>query len=290
MAGPRDDVAEALGRAASIAGPEVLRQPRRLRAVLADLVGRPGGDHRAEIAAVVAAAGELAGEGRRHEDEVVAALGRRGIHEATARWAVAALRAHEPESPGRRARPRGRRRWWLPIPAVGAAAAVVLVLSSWPDGADDADTPVPGSTTTSATTSAPASGPGFRVRFEDANEGAFRVSRAWEIGEGRVTGTVVLTATAGGGAAQHRELVPAEAFVDVVFTPEPDGRVGDVAVFNISDPAGGALSITFEASLTDAEPDEARVRSWVDLWRDRVVALRPLDLEPPAGATVAPLG
>ncbi|MGH9184241.1 MAG: hypothetical protein ACRD0U_00235 [Acidimicrobiales bacterium] len=299
MAGPRDEVSEALGRAASVAGVEVLRQPRRLRAVLSDLVGRPGSDHRTEIDAIVAAAEVLAGGDQPDEQRVVAALLRRDIDADAARWAVSALQAvgveigaGEVEGPGA-APPRWRR--GLPLAAAAVAVIAVLGFIASRDGDDDNGSPVTTTTEPVTTTTAPPdpTAPpepaGFLVDFEDAVEGAFQVSRTWEIREGRLTGTVLLTAIAGGDTTQHRELVPAEAFVEPSFSPEASTRIGDVAVFNVGEQSAGTFTIAFEADLTVAEPDEATVREWVDRWRERVVGLRPLDAEPAASATIAAL-
>lgn len=305
MAGVREDVTEALGRAVGIAGPEVLQQPKRLRAILADLVGRPAADHRAEIEAVVVAAEELAGDRRRGAADVHAALVRRGIADSTASWALSALHEHgvgTGDTPSAPAAASGGSRRWLWIPA--ACLLVVVPLAVWlllpdPDPevneqgsgsqtADGSSDTAPTSTTTTTAT-APAEGAGFRVEFEPAAEGAFRVTRTWEISDGRVTGTVSLTPAAETPVAQHRELVPAEAFTDPVFTPEPDSQTGDVAGYNLSLSADEVLDITFEADLTVAEPDQAEVQSWVDGWRDRVDDIRPLDEAPPATASITPL-
>lgn len=296
MAGTREDVSEALGRAVDIAGPEVLQQPKRLRALLADLVGQPASDHRTEIEAVVVAAGELAGDRRRGAADVHAALVRRGIADSTARWALSVLHEHgvgTGDTPSAPAAASGGSRRWLWIPAACLVVIVplaVLLLRPGPNP-DPHDENGGGSSTTpvsTTTTAPPAEVTGFRVEFEPAAEGAFRVTRMWEISDGRVTGTVSLTG-AGTGPALHRELIPAEAFTDPVLTPEPDNEAGEVVGFNLDLAEGEDFSFTFEAGLAVPEPDEAEVQSWVDGWQERVDDLRPLDEVPPADASITPL-
>jgi hypothetical protein len=291
----REDVRAALDRAVALAGGEVLRQPRRLRALLTDLVGRSATDHRNEIDAMVTAAEERA----RNPSAAPAALRRRHVDGQLADWALATLQRHDPEPDDGEAtsgagRRRPGRRAAIALSAIGVAlvASVVLwiVLPSDPvpvPGPDPTPTRPDATTTTERGTTSSPEAMSFRVEFDRAGEGAFRVSRTWIIGDGRVAGAVALTPTAT-GPAQHRELVPAEAFVDPVFTPAPDNRRGDVAVYNLS-PSGDDISLTFEADLVVDEPDEATVRSWVEAWQVRVSDLRPLDDTPAANATITPL-
>lgn len=315
MPGPRDEVERALDVALETVGPGVLTEPRRLRAILADLVGAPGSDHRDEIDAVVAAAHITTAEEHTDQDSLVTELVRHETEPPLAQWATTTLAQRDERinatSRTTRATPLWRRRW-----AVAAAVAVPLValaLSYYPpppdppepgaasdeDPASDQDTTSSSSTSTrpdapppSQDTSTPTGPPestGWTAEFTEAPEGVLLAARTWNIEDGRLSGSVTLTPTSESGVATHRELLPSEGFVNPTFDPEPSTTSGDVATFAI-DQAAGPQTISFEAELTDPDPDEATVRSWYDVWRNRVPGLTPLDDQPPAEMTITPLG
>ena len=301
MPEPHEDVRAAFDRATALAGSDLIRQPRRLRAMLTDLVGRTGTDHRAEVEAILAAAALEEGGRPPVEADAIAALGTDGVPPELARWALATVGEHSVETaspatpPTTRSPVLSRRRLQISVASMAVAIPVVwlLLLRPEPDPApDDSTSTVAGSvpdTGSEPPTPPPNEPTGWWVEFDDAVEGGFDVARTWQLSEGRLIATVTLTPLADSGTIQHRELVPAEAFVDPVFSPEPDNRAGGVALYNVDASSDGVTTVTVDADLVADEPDEAGVRSWIDQWRADVVELRPLDPEQPATATITPL-
>lgn len=168
----------------------------------------------------------------------------------------------------------------------------MLALALWPggnpDGAAAPTTTAPEDTTTeppASTTPTTTPLPGdLLVTFEPTTEGAFTAARTWEISDGQVTGTVVLTAGSDSGTAVHREFVPPELSSDVVFVPEPDQLIDGVATHVPALSPGETFEITFTGPTASDDLDEAALELIVGQWQE--VDLHPVDGTAPAAATV----
>lgn len=296
---------EALDRAVRRAqelGVDLLAEPQRAAAVVADLVGDPTRSSAAEVAALHGILTELSTRGAGPGAEV--AVDWRSTLEA--HHDLATLdRVWHPVSEAlelRVAEPAGRPRWVLP--AGGAAAAAVLVggvllLGPVVDGATPSPEPTPdgdGSETTPADddpTPEPTEGVASQQRlfayFAPVREGGFDVERGWTITEGGdFIGLVRITVPDGGDATGlHREVVPPDVLaggVTPTWEPRPASVVGPVANFpNIQLQGDQVLELRYVVPLPDgAIVDDPTLLGWYETWAEVAAEYRPVfgDTEP----------
>lgn len=283
-------------------GVDLLAEPQRAVAVVADLVGDPTRSSAAEVAALHGILTELSTSGARRGAEV--AVGWRSTLEAHHDNATLD-RVWHPVSAAlelRVAKPAGRPRWLLP--AGGAAAAAVLVAGvlllgpvidraapspeATPEGDGRETTPGDDHTTPDPTEDV-ASQQRLFAYFAPVREGDFDIERGWTITEGGdFIGLVRITVPDGGGATGlHREVVPPDVLaggVTPTWEPRPASVVGPVASFpNIQLRGDQVLELRYVVPLPDGVlVDDPTLLVWYETWAEVAAEYRPVfgDTEP----------
>ena len=218
----RSDAERALGEATRRFGPDILRSPVQTRAIVADLVGADGGDHRQQLRALHAAVEVLRDAPVNRADAVDQA--RALTDSPDVPWAVDLVAGRRGIVLERERVGGGGRRAVLVGGFVVLAIAVIAgAFVFFGPGGPSATT---GTTTSVPTTSTTVPIPEFEAAFTPVREADFTVTRRWTAQGDSLRVTVRLDPVAGSGGGVHREALvgtgPIDAIVPTPQVPETD--------------------------------------------------------------------